>query len=289
MPIQSLTDVDPQTGATTPEQGTAAAVDDQGGKGTDTGATSAATLDEAAQKVLDDLLQRDPATLPQSFLDKYVPKPEFTRGRQEFAEERKAFEAERAAHYELMRRLAAERPPQGPSPQEQAKKQLEELAQAGDFEAQRKLVEMEAEEKIAPYRAQMALQNAQASAMSNPLAKEGLEKHWNEIVQTLQTDPVLGRMASIDNFAHADKVMMALGLEARVKDLVPQRDSLAKENAGLKAKIAAMEKERVAGLPSSTTKAGTTSGRPAPGKVETREEKLLRIWRETGHREEDFG
>ena len=86
----------------------------------------------------------------------------------------------------------------------------------------------------------------------------------------------------------ASKVMIALGLEREVMDLRPKYEAATKEIETLKAKLQGYEKERVAGLPSSTTRAGTTAGRVASGDATTLEEAAARAWAEIGGRPEDF-
>ena len=83
--------------------------------------------------------------------------------------------------------------------------------------------------------------------------------------------------------------MVALGLEHKVKALMPQIDAVRKENEGLKLKLAAYEKERVTGLPSSTTRAGTTAGRPnIPSEPTAIEDIALKAWLESGGTPESY-
>jgi hypothetical protein len=288
MPDQVMA-TDPQEATTTPPQGTVAPADDlaqgadgQGQQPTPTG------FDEDFLKKLDAL---DPTSLPQTFKEKFVPKAEFTKGRQEFADERKKFEAEKAAQFELMRRVISERPvaPTGPTAEEVKLKELSELAASGDSSAQMQMADILAERKVAPLRTQMTLQNAAQAARSNPLAGPAVVEHWGEIVQTMQQDPVIATLATANNYAAADRVMVALGLEHMVRNLQPRYAEAQEKIKSLEAKLQGYERERTAGLPSSTTRAGTTAGRPVAGEPRTLEEvDLKRAWLEAGGTEDTF-
>lgn len=242
------------------------------------------TFDEDFLKKLESL---DPANLPQSLADKVVPKAEFTRKTQALAEERKRFESERANHFDLMRKVIQERTnvPTGPSAEEVKLKELQELAAAGDGNAVTQLAEMLAERKVAPIRTQVILQNAAQNARA---ANPAVVEHWNDIIETMQKDPVIAQMATINNYAGAEKVMIALGLEHQVRDMAPKLDALSKENAALKERLANYERERVTSLPASTAKAGTTAGRPTAGEPTTIEEIALRSWLEAGGTQDSF-
>lgn len=282
----SVTATDSQEAATTP-QGTEASANDlaqaqddgQGQQPTPQG------FDEDFLKKLDAL---DPASLPQSFAEKFVPKAEFTRKTQALSEEKKKFEAEKAAMFELARRAIADRPvaPTGPTAEDVKRKELLELATAGDGAAMQQLIQMEAQRQIQPIQTQVALQNAaQAARAANPYVVQ----HWGEIIQTIQNDPVIAQLATANNYAAADRVMIALGLEHQVRDLVPKYEAATKEIEGLKARLLTYEKERTAGLPSSTTRAGTTAGRPAAGEPRTLEEvDLMAAWKEAGGTADTF-
>ena len=275
----NVTEMDPAGGATTSVEGTAAQTDDLS-------AANAAPEQEAAPQGFDDdflkkLDSLDPASLPQSFAEKFVPKSEFTKKTQALAEDRKRFETERAAMFEMARKVIEQRSagPAGPSPEDTRLQELSELAATGDPKAQMQMADLLAERKIAPIRTQITLQNAAQNARTNPLAGDAVTEHWNDIVQTMQNDPVIAGLATANNFAAADRVMVALGLEHKVRSMIPQMETYKKENEALKAKLASYEKERVVGLPSSTTRAGTTAGRPAAGDPKTLEEvDLMAAW-----------
>jgi hypothetical protein len=287
MPDQTVTGTDStDAAATQPVGGTEAPTNDLP-------ATGAATEPQPTPQALDeDFLKKldalDPASLPQSFAEKYVPKAEFTRKTQAVAEERKRLDAERAAFFEVARRVIAEKPatPGGPSAQDIKQKELLDLAAAGDPQALQQAIDMAAEAKMNPIRTQVVLQNAaQEARAANPYVVQ----HWPDIIQTMQADPVIAQMATANNYAGASKVMIALGLEHQVRDMVPKFEALHKENESLKAKLATYERERTAGLPSSTTKAGTTAGRPVVGEPTRLEDvDLAAAWVAAGGRPEDF-
>ena len=222
----------------------------------------------------------------QAFQEKYVPKAVFTQKTQALAEDRKRMEAERAAIFELARKAITEKSgPAGPTADDVKRKELLDLATAGDGQAMQQLIRMEAEAQVQPIRTQVALQTAAQSARAaNPYVVE----HWNEIIQTMQNDPVIAQMATMNNYAAADKVMIALGLEHQVRDLVPKYEAVRKENETLKAKIQSYERERAASLPSSTARAGTTTGRPAAGDVKNIDDAGLKAWLEMGFPAESY-
>jgi hypothetical protein len=284
----NVTEMDPAGGATTGTTQTAAATDDL------SATTPAPESQTAPQGFDEDFLKKldalDPTSLPQSFAEKFVPKSEFTKKTQALAEDRKRFETERAAVFEMARKVIEQRSagPAGPSPEDTRLQELSELAATGDPKAQMQMADLLAERKIAPIRTQITLQNAAQNARSNPLAGDAVTEHWNDIVQTMQNDPVIAGLATANNFAAADRVMVALGLEHKVRTMLPQMETYKKENEALKAKLATYERERTAGLPSSTTRAGTTTGRPAPSEPTDINDIALKAWLESGGTQNDF-
>ena len=126
--------------------------------------------------------------------------------------------------FELARRAIADRPsaPTGPTAEDIKRKELLDLATAGDGAAMQQLIQMEAQRQIQPIQTQVALQNAaQTARAANPYVVQ----HWNEIIQTMQKDPVIAQLATANNYAAADRVMIALGLEHQVRDLVPKYEA----------------------------------------------------------------
>ena len=284
----NVTEVDPMAAATTEATQTAAPSDDPS-------ATNAATEAQPAPQGFDeDFLKKldalDPTTLPQSFAEKFVPKAEFTKKTQALADERRQLEADRQRMFDTYQKIIEQRQaPTGPSAEELKLKELSELAAAGDSNAQMQMADILAERKVGPIRTQITLQNAAQAARSNPLAGDAVTEHWGEIIQTMQSDPVIQALATANNYAAADRVMVALGLEHKVRTLLPQVDAIKKENEALKLKLSTYEKERTAGLPSSTTRAGTTAGRPAaPNEPTNIEDIALKAWLESGGTPESY-
>ena len=112
----------------------------------------------------------DPASR-QTFEEKFVPKAVFTQKTQALAEDRKKFEAERRRSSSWPERPSPDRPaaPTGPTAEDVKRKELQDLAAAGDGAAMQQLVQMEAERQIQPIRTQVALQNAaQTARAANP-------------------------------------------------------------------------------------------------------------------------
>ena len=82
--------------------------------------------------------------------------------------------------------------------------------------------------------------------------------------------------------------MMALAFE---RESLARGQALAQRDAditALKAKLTAYEKDRAAGLPTSTTKAGISAGRPAAGDFENIHDAGLAAWVEAGGKREDY-
>ena len=275
------TTTDSTEAAATPVPGTEVPASDPSSAAAPEGTTPP---QEPAFQLDEDVLKKYEST--QAFQEKYVPKAVFTQKTQALAEEKKRFEAERAAIFELARKAMAEKPaPTGPTTEDIKRKELQDLAAAGDSQALQQLVQMEAERQVSPIRTQVALQTAAQSARAaNPYVVE----HWNEIIQTMQQDPVIAQMATMNNYAAADKVMIALGLEHQVKDLVPKYQAAQQEIKTLQAKLQTYERERAASLPSSTARAGTTSGRPATGESQNFADAAMAAWVMAGGRPEDF-
>lgn len=279
---------DPETGtdsaaaAATPPQGTDAPQNDQ----TSAAAPPAPSFDEAFLKTLDGV---DPASLPQPYREKLEKpfKSDYTRKTQELAEERRKFDIERQTTFDAVRKIIEARgtSPQGPTPEEERQKELLELASAGDGKAMQELIRMEATRQVQPLQTQMALKNAAETAIrTNPY----VGSNWSEILGLIQNDPGLNALAKYDNYKYADKVMIALGLEREAMDLRGKQKASAQEIESLKAKISVLEKERTASLPSTTSKAGTTSGAPAPARPTEFMDIAKAAYLAQGGREEDW-
>jgi len=242
-------------------------------------------FDEDFLKKLDTL---DPASLPQSFAEKFVPKAEFTKKTQALAEDRKKFEAERGAIFELARKAISERPvgPTGPTAEDLKRKELMDLAAQGDGEAMQSVIRMEAERLVTPIRTEMTLKNAYEEAVrTSPF----VQTHWNEIYQIMSTNPVIGGMAASNGYQGAAKVMIALGQERELMEMRPAYTAAQDKIKSLETRLAGYERERAAGLPSSTSRAGTTNGRPAAGEPKSLDDVDLRsAWLEAGGSADSF-
>ncbi len=244
--------------------------------------------DDSAYKTVESLSWEkiDPAKLPQSFNDRFVPKAVFTRNQQAIAEEKRRFDTERQAMLDLTRKIIAERDkPSGPTPTEIRKAELLELAAAGDKSALDEVVKMGVEERVQPMERDAAWRRAEFNARA---ADPSVNEHWDEIQQVLKDHPDIAQMAQMDNFRYADKVMTALGLERKTWDQAKVIEAQKTQMATLALKVAQYEKERNAGLPPSTTKAGTSAGRPAAGGFETVKDAGFAAWIESGGKAEDY-
>lgn len=283
---------DSETDGTTQETETLDGTNDQtaaNGEGSGETTPSSDGYDEDFLRKLDtfDPSKVDPASLPKGFNDRFIPKSEFTRKTQALAEEKRAIAEREKAVFELARKSieGRDKTPAGPTPQEQKRQELLSLATAGDPEALSALIKMEAQAITAPMEEDRAIRRAAEAARASDPA---VVKHWDSIIHTLSTDPVINELASQNGHKYADKVMLALAIEAERNELrtaLPARDA---EIASLKAKLSTYEKERVTSLPPSTTRAGVTAGRPAVGEANNINEAAYAAWIESGGRREDF-
>ena len=286
-----MAELDPGTDSTvaamTPDSGTGAPANDQTGTEGGTPATDSG-FDETALKTLESLdwTKIDPSKLPQTFNEKFVPKAVFTRNQQSIAEEKRQLAAEKQAIFELARKAIADREkPTGPSPAQVRRDQLMELAAAGDKDALRQAIQLEAQELVQPIQSQTAWNSAAETAKR---LEPAVAQHWDEIQNTLNSNPRVAELARVDNFKYAGEVMLALGLEHKANDLARAVAASQNEVTALKAKLSTYEKERAAGLPPSTTRAGTSAGRPVAGEADTITDAAKSAWLESGGRLEDF-
>lgn len=287
-----MAELDPGTDSaaatTTPEVGTGAPANDPPGSQDGSGATPASAFDEAFLKGLATLdpSKVDPTTLPKEFNDRFIPKSEWTRRNQALADEKRQLAEREKAVFELARKAIADRDiPKGPSPAQVKREQLLELAAAGDKDALNQVVQMTAQEMMQPIQNQTAWNNAAETAKR---LEPAVAQHWDEIQQTLNSNPRVSELARVDGFKYAGEVMLALGLEHKANDLAKMVAAKDQEVSSLKAKLSTYEKERAAGLPPSTTRAGTSAGRPAAGEADTITDAAKSAWLESGGRLEDF-
>lgn len=281
------TGTDSAAAGTTPPETPAPANDQTQTSAPETGQqTSPPGFDEEFLKRLDAV---DPTTLPPNYRQKLEApfKSDYTRKTQELAEERKKFDVERQTTFDAVRKIIEARGavPAGPTPMETRIKELRDLAAAGDAEALEQLTEIKAQQIVQPMQTQFALRTAAETAMNaNPYVKT----NWNQIISTIEGDPVLKEIATASNYKYADRVMIALGLELQARDLAGKLELTQKEMEAARQKIAALEKERTASLPSTTSRAGTTTGAPAserrPGVLGAAE----KAWVDLGYKLEDF-
>lgn len=284
MPEQTLTETDPTNprmiGEVDPP--TLETPDDRAGSETGGGQTLTPGFDPAE---FVKGLGLDPADPAKSFEAKFVPKDVFTRKTQDIAEDRRKLEAERSAIFEVLRNgMNRQQAPSGPTPEQVRMQELRELAVAGDSKALDDLVKLQAQQEVAPIREEVARRNALDQARSYP----EVQGNWDAINEAIGRVPILSELANRDNYKYAPYVMLALGYEAELKKAVPTVQAQAKEIADLKAKLASLEKDRVVGLPPTTSRAGSTTGRPAAGERQTFMEDALDAFLAAGGRPEDF-
>ncbi len=279
------------TATATIPQGTDVPSNDQSGaSGDGAGTTSAPAngFDDDFRKRLEELdwSKIDPTTLPQKFNEQFVPKPVFTKKAQEIADERRALAEREKAIFDVTRKVLAERDtPRGPTPAQQKVAQLQELAAAGDVDAQNQLFDMKVAERVGPIESQFAYTQAVTRAQA---AEPFVGKYWNDIQQAIDATPALQELAAFQGFKYADKVYQALGIERKSWEQAKVITEQVERIKTLETKLSQYEKERVSGLPQSTTKAGTTAGRPVAGEADTITDAAKSAWLESGGRLEDF-
>lgn len=257
--------------------GTVAPVPDEGtGAVASPGEGSAAAPDAAETERIKWLESMDPAKLPESVRRKLeLPfQQHFTRKYQELSDERsKTLSVLDTISQRLAQTGAAATPDQRAA--------LVERIQSGDLAAVDQLVEKIVSDRVAPIQQDQALRNAVETAKSlHPyvVSKE------QEIAQILNSDPQLKAMSQANNFQFAPQVLAGLALQI--------------ENAELKAKLTGVNvdkikaeaveefKKKSAGLPATTTRAGSSPSAPrgngaAPAK--TVQDAGLQAWVQMGN------
>ena len=159
------------------------------------------------------------------------------------------------------------------------KAQLVEEINNGNMEAVVGLVDQLVAEKTGP---QMDFINTQRAIQEAAQIVPDLQKYEVKVAEALQRDPDLMRLASIDNRRYASRVIAALALQQKNADL---EATIVSERASSEARAKkAVEdyKAQLRGLPTSTSKAGSTPTAFPPGKPLTIEEIRDQAWADAG-------
>jgi hypothetical protein len=161
---------------------------------------------------------------------------------------------------------------------DEKKRLLEEVAN-GNTDAIEGLVERMVQERTGPQMDYIATQRAIAEAAQ---IVPDLGKYEVKVAEALKNDPDLMRLASIDNKRYASRVIAALALQAKNADLEAQIAS-EKANSVAAAKKAVEDyKAQLRGLPTSTSKAGSTPTAFPPDKPMSIEEIRDKAWADAG-------
>ncbi len=235
----------------------------------------------AATATLDpDLIEKlkglDPAALPPELQERFDKKfhAAFTQKTQTLADERRAFEQQRNEWFNRMEKLMERSLSGQPKAQPQANTEIEALRErirSGDVEAIDTYVEKMAQAKIAPVQNQVALREAYESAeMNEPLVKQ----HAEAIGAMFKANPELVGLLGVENYRYAPQVFTAMAHSAELQRLQQHVSGEAQRVTEAVTKALAAYKEKVSGLPTTTTLAGTTTtvGAPKPAVPQTIDE-----------------
>lgn len=223
----------------------------------------------------------DPAGLPEPLRRKLeLPfNQEFTRQRQAQAEVQNRT---MAVLDKLTERLAS----QGTQPTESQRKLLSERIAQGDLSAVDALMENIVQERVRPIESAQALRDAVETAQTlHPYVKAKEQ----EIAQIINGDPTLKAMATANNFKFAPQVLAGLALQIENAELKAKLGETPKQiEAAKKAAIEAFKKESM-GVPTTTTRAGTTSGKASgPAEATTVMSAAQKAWIQMGNSLDTF-
>jgi len=145
------------------------------------------------------------------------------------------------------------------TPDERA--ELMERIRGGDFDAIGQYIQRSVNDQIGP----MVTENARDRAIQrayelNPFVKE----REAEISQMIQSDPELQMLVRADNFRYAPKILAGIALQIENQALKQNQEQ--RITAEVEKRITAL-KARAAGLPKTTSRAGTTQS-GSQGKTE---------------------
>lgn len=227
----------------------------------------------ADQEFLKKLESLDPGALPEQ-LRRKLESPFLSQ----YGKKTSEIDAERKALLSVIEKLTAGNGQQPQPTADQRKQLLEEIAN-GNTQAIEGLVENLVNERTGPQMDYISRTRAVQEAAE--LMPE-LPKYEAQVAQQLQQDPDLLRLASIDNRRYASKILAGLAWRQHAQALEAEKKALVAEG-DLKAKKAVEAyKRQLAGLPTSTSRAGTTpTGAPAEAPKGLRDA-LEEAWAEAG-------
>lgn len=232
-------------------------------------AQAAATTDADAEftKKLESL---DPGALPESVRRK-LEAPFLSQ----YGKKTSELDNERQRLLGVIERLAT-KPGEQPPTVDQKKQLLEEIAN-GNTDAIEGLVERLVAERTGP---QMDYINMTRSIEEAAHLMPDLGKYQEDVGKAIVSDPVLARMAAMENRQYASRVLAGLAYQRGYMDLKAQVETLQKSIEAAKKQAVEDYKNQLRGLPTSTSMAGRTpTGFTAP-KPMTLEEAAEAAWRE---------
>jgi hypothetical protein len=168
--------------------------------------------------------------------------------------------------------------PVAPSLAEQKAKLLDEINN-GNFQAIENLVEQAVAERTGP---QMDYINTQRAISEAAHIVPDLGKYEAKVAEALKADPDLLRLASIDNRRYASRVIAALALQQKNAELESQITQVRASAAESAKKAVEDYKAQLRGLPTSTSKAGSTPTAFPPDKPLTIEQIRDQAWADAG-------
>lgn len=195
----------------------------------------------------------------------------------QFGKKTSELDRERQQLLAVIERLATKPGEVAPTVDEK-KRLLEEVAN-GNTDAIEGLVERMVQERTGP---QMDFINTQRAIQEAVQIVPDLQKYEVKVAEMLQKDPDLMRLASIDNRRYASRVIAALALQQKNADLEAQITAEKANSVALAKKAVEDYKAQLRGLPTSTSKAGSTPTAFPPDKPMTIEEIRDRAWAEAG-------
>lgn len=226
-----------------------------------------ATTSTIDPTILEALRKLDPTTLPpdlQEHLDRHF-QPPFTKKTQALAEEKRAFEQQRNEWFAVREKALAERErvfrdgADTGVPDRLA--ELREKAQNGDPKAFQEYVDAVASEKVAPIQSTMKLREAYETAeVQEPLVRQ----HAEAIGKTFADQPELLGLLSTEGYRYAPLIFRAIARDIELSKAQTMLATFEQQKQEAVSKALAAYRQKVMGLPSTTTQAGTTLTAPAP-------------------------
>lgn len=201
----------------------------------------------------------DPAALPDEVQERLDKKfhAAFTRKTQAFAEKERAFEKQRGELFDRMERIVGRLGTRSEQPGDRDKlADLREKVRSGDFDALEQYVDERTNERLDPIESQVRVRNAFDLAASEypPLAQL-----QNEVGQAFNEMPVLLDLLKVNKYAYAPFVFKGIAGILHAQKLAAHAEGEPQRTAEAVSKALNAYKAKVAGLPSATTQAATTS------------------------------